>query len=108
MLKVGNKVNMFDRSWAFGIRNGEYTSYVPMKNLIIVKTHLDVMEHVDGDRTGQYSEICDLLVMDDNGYYFVPSRFCKLAVGEIEIRYFFDGKDVTDKISDKTKRNLGR
>lgn len=107
MLKAGDKVDMFDRSWAFGIENGEYTSYVPMKNLIIVQINLNVMEDASGQNSGQFSEVCDLLVTNGIGdFYFVPSRFCKPVNKKIEIRYFSDGKDMTDQISDETKRNL--
>ncbi|GAH61144.1 unnamed protein product [marine sediment metagenome] len=107
MYKAGDKINVLDRSWSFGIVNGRYTSYIPMRNLTILKTNLCVMENAYGDKGGEYSQICDLLVTDGKeNFYFTPSRLCESADKEIIIRYFSDGKDVTNQISDETKRNL--
>jgi len=113
MYKVGDRVNVYDGSWSFGIYNGKYCGCMPHKpfeirqNLLVIETNLSVMENANGGRQGQYSEICDLLITDEGGnFWFIRSEFCKSANKEIEIRYFADGKDVTNKISNKTKRNL--
>lgn len=107
MYEIGDKVNIRDRSYGFGIENNRYTSSIPMKNLTIIETGLQVMGNADGQvKSGSFCEVCDLLVKNDVGYYFIPSQDCKLINKEIIIRYFSDGKDVTDQISDETKRNL--
>lgn len=112
MFKIGDRVNMRDGSWSFGIYNDEYCHHVPNKpeirqNLLVIKTNLTVMEEADGDRTGHYSEVCDLLVTDENsGFWFTRSDLCNPVDKKIEVRYFSDGKDITNEISDETKQNL--
>lgn len=111
MLKVGDKVNVEDVSWSFGIYKGRYSPRMPYGKqgevFIVIQTGLDVMKDSDGARTGSLFEQCDLLVTDEHGgYWFTQSENCKLVNKEIEVRYFSDGKDVTDRISDETKRNL--
>lgn len=106
--KVGDKVKVGDRSYGFGIDGGEYARGAPyLESLTIVATGLDVMMHANGKKEGRYTEVNDLLVTDGkDGYWFTQSRFCKPVEKKIEIRYFSDGRDVTDRISDETKRNL--
>lgn len=106
MFKIGDKVNVKDRSYGFGIQGGEYTSLIPMENLTVIKIDLQTTRNIFGKTSGAFSELCDLLVADNDGFYFIPSQDCKPVDKEIEIRYFSDGKDVTDQISDETKRNL--
>ncbi len=102
--KIGDVVKARDRSYSFGIEGGKYSDGVPYcEPVTVIKTDLTVMEQAN---RGRYTAICDLLVTDGNeNYWFTASRFCSLA-NDIEIRYFSNGEDVTDKISDETKRNL--
>lgn len=106
MLKVGNRVNVRDKSYSFGIQNGDYSPRLDsMENLLIVHVDLDTIRHTGEDK--KYCGVNDLLVTDGrSGFWFTQSRFCRLIDKEIEIRYFSDGKDVTNRISDETKRNL--
>lgn len=109
--KVGDKVNVYDGSYSFGVYDGEYCGSIPhpncRDNLTIVKTGLSVMERAEGKRHGEYREVCDLLVTDSSdGFWFIRSDFCRLIDKKIELRYYCDGQDVTDSISEETKRNL--
>lgn len=110
-MKIGDKVNVIDVSYSFGICDGKYFKYgLPFghrSNLTIIETGLFIMETAGGETTGKFRQQNDLLVTDEKGnFWFTQSRFCKLVNKEIEIRYFCDGEDVTDSISDETKRNL--
>ena len=110
-MNVGDRVNVFDVSWSFGIYNGQYRHRIPLgnirKNLVVVKTGLSIMKNPYGKTTGEYREQNDLLVTDKHGnFWFIQSRFCELVNKEIEVRYYCDGKDVTDSISDETKKDL--
>ena len=110
-MKIGDKVNVFDRSYGFGVCNGQFVREgIPIgltDNAVIVQTNLFVMQNVDGDRYGRYREQNDLIVRDiRGGLWFTQSRFCKLVGKKIDVRYFCGGKDITDSISDETKRNL--
>lgn len=107
MLKIGDRINVRDRSYGFGIQNGKFVFVIPMKNLVIVEIGLRVTRNAFGKTEGTFSELCDLFITDEiGGFYFIPSQDCELINKEIEIRYFSDGEDITDKISDETKRNL--
>lgn len=107
--KVGDKVDLTDNSWSFGFRDGKFEYDTPHKDLRIIKTNIRATIHPDDPyREGEeYCKINDLLVRDKySNPWFVQSRFCKSADKKIELRYFVDGEDVTDNISDETKRNL--
>ena len=111
-MKIGDKINVRDGSYGFGIRNGEVIQYLnnmddSRKNLTIVKTGLYVMSDADEPRHGAYSRVNDLLVTDGNGnFWFTQSRLCELVDKEIKVKYICNGVDVTGSISDETKRNL--
>lgn len=104
--KPGDKVKVRDRSYNFGIDCGEYSTSIGHGNLTVVATGLTAMR--GGHRLfGEYTQVCDLLVTDGNGgFWFTQTRFCEAVDKKIEIRYFCDDEDVTDQISDETKRNL--
>lgn len=111
---IGDKVNVEDGSYSFGVYSGRFSSSVPYggngelrKNLTVVETNLSAMRDATGDRTGEYFAVNDLLITDGKGnFWFTQSRFCEPVDKEIEIRYFSDGEDITDEISEETKRNL--
>ncbi len=104
--KAGDKINVIDGSWAFGIKDSKYTDYVAFKyreGLTVIQSELCVCR----PESGYDVENCDLLVTDGGrNYFFVQSDLCESVDKKIEIRYFCDGKDVTDNISEETKRNL--
>ena len=104
--KIGDKINVVDGSWAFGIRNDKYTENIPLSNregLTVIQTEICVCRPCLFYPVGN----CDLLVTDcDGGYFFAISDLCELAGKKIELRYFCDGKDVTDDISSEAKKNL--
>lgn len=105
MLQVGDKVDMHDGSYCFGIKDGGYTSYcdreTDRKSLTVVQINLSTMECADGTRNGDYTQVCDILVTNNNGdFWFTQSRFVKPAAHTITI----DGKDIV--ISDESFANL--
>ena len=101
--KIGDKVTMTDHSYNFGVNNGQWNTDCPTgRNLSVIKTDLSAKRS-----NSSFDDYCDLLVTDgDGGFWFVLSGLCKLVDKKIEVRYFCDDKDVTDKISDETKENL--
>ncbi len=105
--KKGNEVTINDGSFSFGIYNNEYHESLArsMRDavLTVVATELDVL------RGHSHDDPCDLLVTDNEGNFsFVQSCLCNPIDKEIELRYFCDGIDITDKISDKTRKNLAK
>lgn len=111
-MKKGDKVNVKDGSYGFGIQNGQYCTWLnnqdnSRKNLTVVETGLSVMKQAGKISYGEFRQQNDLLVTDEQGnFWFAQSRFCELVNKEIEVRYFCDGADITDSVSDETKRNL--
>lgn len=97
-LKVGDVVVITDQSWSFGIKNGDYTTYLRgqngIKRFVVKRTGLSVRHR---------NESCDVLLSDGDGvYWFAPDKFVKLVepVHTITI----DGKDI--ELSDESYRNL--
>ncbi len=105
--KIGEKIEIVDSSYGFAIYGDEFEMHVPINmksNITVIATGLAVNKHGDS-----WDEACDLMVTDGNGNYaFAQSRLCKSVGKQIEVRYFCNGKDVTDDISGETKRNLKR
>ncbi len=101
--KEGDKVNIRDGSYVFGIQDGEYKNHCSnfggsRNNLTVVKTGLYVVklknyEHSEQNHlSGEFSAVSDLLVTDNKGsFWFTQSRFCKPAEHHIVI----DGKSIT-------------
>ena len=113
MFKVGDKVNVLDGSYSFGIEDGRYSHWCHDHNgnrngLIVVETGLSAMAKEFGNRSGPDTWVCNILVKNDRGgFWFTQERYCVLAEKKITVRYFDENdKDVTDKISDETKKNL--
>ena len=87
--KVGDKVNIFDGSYCFGIQNGKYSDYCDCRdgsrnNLTVVATDLSVVKLRDysnaeqNNLSGEFSAVNDLLVTDGRGnFWFTQSRFCR-------------------------------
>ena len=94
-LKVGDRVDMHDGSFVFGICDGEYSTYCSSFNsdrdgLTVVKTGLRTIENVKYV-DNKVSHICDILVKNNHGnYWFVASSQCRLSCHTIEI----DGKTI--------------
>ena len=102
--KKGDKVNIRDGSYIFGIKDGGYSAYCgsgddSRRNLIVVETGLSVVELKSKDSrygtsvhlSGPYSAINDLLITDNNGsFWFTQSRFCDHAESNHTI--IIDGK----------------
>lgn len=103
--KIGDKIEITDGSYAFAIYNGKFEKHLPVNmksNITVATINLAVEKHGD-----TFSEGCDLMVTDGDGNYaFTQSRLCKSVETQIEIRYFCNGEDVTDAISEETKSNL--
>ncbi len=81
MLKVGDKIVVFDGSYAFGVKNGKYDElpYCQSKGpFTVVKTDLKTLGYTGYATTGQYNATADILITDNNGgFWFVPSRFAR-------------------------------
>ena len=104
--KKGDKVNIYDGSYVFGIKNGGYSTYCDSrndnrKNLTVVETGLSVVELRYKDSkyndechlSGPYSAVNDLLVTDNNGsFWFTQSRFCNPV--EPNHHIVIDGKTI--------------
>ena len=86
--KKGDKVNIHDGSYCFGIQNGEYSGNCnhqdgSRKNLTVVKTNLRVVclgsTSWPNELSGRFTAVDDLLVTNNNGsFWFTQSRFCNL------------------------------
>ena len=98
--KKGDKVNITDGSYCFGIKNGEYSNYCncfdgSRKNLTVIETGLCVAKTkgiLEGtnDLSGEFSAVNDLLVTDNRGsFWFTQSRFCQPV--ETSHRVVLDG-----------------
>ena len=97
--KKGDKVNITNGSYCFGIRNGEYNNYCSLsdgsrRNLTVIETGLSVAKTKGvlgpNDLSGEYSAVNDLLVTDNKGsFWFTQSRFCQPV--ETSHRVVLDG-----------------
>ncbi len=103
--KIGDRINVVDGSYGFAIYNSEFKKIIPKNmrsNVVVVATGLSVNKHTD-----RFDVNCDLMVADERGnYVFIRSNLCEAVDKQIELRYFCDGNDVTDNISNETKKNL--
>lgn len=104
--KKGDKVNIHDGSYTFGIKGREYSIWCnnedgSRNNLTVIETGLSVVElkfkdSIYGDSanlSGPYCAVNDLLVTDNNGnFWFTQSRFCNPA--EPNHNIIIDGKTV--------------
>jgi len=83
-VKIGDIVDMCDDSWCFGIEAGEFSTSCDWgkgsrNNLTVIETGLRAMRDATDDRSGEYTAVCDILVIDDNGnFWFTQSRFVEL------------------------------
>lgn len=105
-MNIGDKVNITDDSYGFGIQDGKLIKRLSFRgNLTIIQTGMYVMRDANSTTRGEYRQQNDLLVTDGNGnFWFTQSRFCKPIDKKIEVKYFCDGEDITDSISDETKQ----
>ena len=95
MIKVNDVVNLIDGHYAFGIRNGRYVSGDRhwgggdgesniLKNMTVIEIGISVMKlgskHISFNRSTDDSQVCDLLVTDNNGsFWFVASRHVEIV-----------------------------
>ena len=105
--KVGDKIEMFDGSYAFGIKDGMYDvlSYCQSKGpFTIIRVNLSTLGFtVRPNKSGRFDRTADILITDNNGgFWFVPSRFARLISPMHTIT--IAGKDI--EISDESYRNL--
>lgn len=111
-LKIGDKVRITDGSYCFGILNGRYvehTDFACRDHLTIVAIGLSVMEDYSKETQGEYSAVNDILVTDgEENYWFTQSRFAVNVDKKIEVRYFCEDEDITNQVSNETKRNLAK
>lgn len=101
--KKGDKINIFNGSWVFGIQDGKYHNHINnydggRKNLTVIETDLSVVKlkgmlGVKNHLSGEFSAVNDLLVTDNKGsFWFTQSRFCRLAEPNHTIN--IDGKEI--------------
>lgn len=112
-LRVGDKVDVHDSSYCFGVRNDKYSTHISnfndsRKGLIVIKTGLEVMEYPGGETSGVYSKVNDILATDgDGGYWFIQSRFVRLCTPDHTIS--FDGSEpvtISDQSYQALKKSL--
>ncbi len=107
-LKIGDKVDIIDGSYVFGIRNGRYTASCNHQNgdregLTVVDTGLKTMKDYTDKTTGESCAVCDILVTNNEGnYWFTQSSLVELCKHTIVI----DGKKI--EISGKSFEALKR
>ena len=108
---VGMKVQLMDSSYAFGIYGGRFSSS-PWDGKNTSQTVFSVVDvqYVlvrNCYRQMPQTQDCNVLITDNKGgFWFVPMEFLEPADKEIEVKYFCNGEDVTDSISEETRRNL--
>ncbi len=106
MLKVGDEIEMLDRSYAFGVKDGKYNGlpYCQSKGpFTVVKTGLKTLGYTGDATTGQYNATADILITDNNGgFWFVPSRFARRV--SMHTVTFDNGEAIT--ISDESYEAL--
>ncbi len=83
MLKVGDKIEMFDGSYAFGVKNGRYDTLSCCQSkrpFTVIRVNLSTLSYTQRPNVpGQFDRTADILITDsNNGYWFVPSRFARL------------------------------
>ena len=87
---------MFDGSYAFGVKNGRYDELNCCQSkgpFTVVKTGLKALGYTGDATTGEYNATADILITDnDNGFWFVPSRFTKRIAPKHVI--YIDGNSV--------------
>ncbi len=83
MLKVGDRIRMFDGSYAFGIKNGRYSLlHFPEIKQIFTVVEINLLtarrSEVEREELGHPVTVADILITDSmEGFWFVPSRFAK-------------------------------
>ena len=89
MLKVGDKIEMFDGSYAFGVKNGRFDElYHCTKKgpFIVVAVDLKTTVNVKQRMSNNNLAIADILITDNNGgFWFVPSKFARRVVHKITL-----------------------
>jgi len=111
---VGDKVNIHDSSYIFGIKDGEYSRDCDYRggnrnNLTVVATDLSVVKLRDypgaaqNNLSGRFTAVNDLLVTDGkDNFWFTQSRFCRPVKPDHIIT--IDGKGI--RISHESYENL--
>ena len=105
MFKIGDKVNITDRSYTFGFADSELSLKEPphsrMKNLVVVASGLNVVRStIESKRSS--SNMCDVIVKDGKGgWWFVPSDQLQHATHTVS----FDGETAVT-LSNESFQNL--
>ena len=82
MLKVEDKIEMFDGSYAFGVKNGRYDTLSCCQSkgpFTVIRVNLNTLGYTQRPNVlGQFDRTADILITDNNGgFWFVPSRFAQ-------------------------------
>ncbi|HDY88364.1 MAG TPA: hypothetical protein ENH82_09675 [bacterium] len=105
-LKTGDKIDITDGSYVFGICNGQYSEHCNHQNgdregLTVIAVDLHAMADCREPTSGEFSNVCDILATDNEGnYWFIRSDFVQLCNHTITI----DGKKI--EISGKSYEAL--
>lgn len=81
MLKVGDKIELLDGSYALGVKNGGFDRlwYCQQKgSFTVIKTGLKTLGNTNNHTSGQFNATADILITDnDGGFWFVLSKLAK-------------------------------
>ncbi len=81
MLKVGDKIKMFDGSYAFGIKDGKFDELWHCSEkgpFTVIAVGLRTTVNANQRMSDNSLAIADILITDNNsGFWFVPSRFAR-------------------------------
>ena len=114
MLKIGDKIRMNDRSYAFGVKDGKYSEFPRHKDkgpFTVVEVDLLVARKssVREEELGHPATVSDILLTDDNGgFWFVPSNYTELIIPKHTI--IIDGNpiEISDESFEALKKQLLR
>lgn len=108
MFKKGDKVRIVNEESSFGIVEGRYVKYsIPgmygETGFTVVDTGIEVKRNPYVRLTDP--KTTDLLIKDEKeNYFFVSSKTVESVNPEIALRYLSNNKDVTEELSDESKR----
>lgn len=101
-LRVGDRVEFRDNSYAFGVHNGKGVMHIDLVHESPLKVAtIDLRVTRNGE--SEYG-MCDIMVKGQNGFYFAKSAYARLIPPMHTIT--IDDKDI--EISDESFENLKR
>ncbi|KKL93305.1 hypothetical protein LCGC14_1876040 [marine sediment metagenome] len=104
MLKIGDKIEITDGSYLFGVKNGKYSMHPRFRNkelFTVVEINLSTARKslVDYEKFGHPDTIASILITDnEGGFWFTPRRFIVQTTPKHTI--IIDGNPI--KISDNS------